>query len=104
MPNKNCFLLLLSLIAEDVCVWMKTLSPAIWMPSIRPSSEESRRDPLFPCQPRLASRVGARGCGDTSLGRDAALASHLNLFTDFQTLLCNDVNFKPLTFTCKITV
>lgn len=34
--------ILLSLIAEDVCVWIKTLSPAIWMPSICLSSVESR--------------------------------------------------------------
>lgn len=42
VPNKKCFLLLLLLIAEDVCVWTKTLSPAIWMPLICLSAVASR--------------------------------------------------------------
>lgn len=36
--NKECFLLFLPLGAEDVCVCIKTLSPAIWMPLICLSS------------------------------------------------------------------
>lgn len=34
---RQLFLLLMSLIAEDVCVWIKTLSPAIWVSLMCPS-------------------------------------------------------------------
>lgn len=38
--NKECSLVLAAS-AEDVCVWIKTLSPAIWMPLIYLSSAVS---------------------------------------------------------------